>query len=345
MTGRNFTFRREWILLGVLLTISAVMSQLSEGFLDYRNLLDLSTHLAEIGIIACGMTLVIMTGGIDLSVGSLLALSGIVLGYTWEKFGLGPAMGLALLTGLAGGAFNGMLVTRWKLPALVVTLATMALFRGTAMVISKAQPVSNFEPWFFTIGQGKVGDVPVQLIVWVGIVALFALLMEGTPVGRYTIAAGDNLRAARFAALPVQRLTFWIYSVTGLLSGFAAVIFTSRVSTAKSDAMMNLPLEVITAVVLGGTAITGGRGTVIGTFLGVLILGVLRQGLMLAGISSVWREMLTGGLLITTAIVNQRMLERSARRTNAKPSKGRNPETRENAPAEPAASAVASDGS
>lgn len=315
--GRIF-LRREWILAGVLVVLCAVMSMASEYFFDYYNLVDLSRHLAEVGIVACGMTLIIMTGGIDLSVGSLAALAGIVLGYTWQKVGLVPAMGLTLATGFAGGAFNGVLVTRWKLPPLVVTLATWALYRGVAMVISKAQPVSNFPEWFAWFGQKSVGPVPTQLLIWMAIVVVFVLVVEGTPVGRYTIAVGDNVRAARFAALPVRRLTFWIYAVTGLLSGLAALIFTSRVGTAKADAMTELALDVITAVVLGGTAITGGRGTIIGTLLGVLILGVLRNGLNLAGVPSIWRETLAGLLLISTAVLNQRLLERSARRGNGR---------------------------
>lgn len=315
-----FTFRREWVLLGVLLGLSGIMGMKSEYFFDARNLLDLTTHLAEVGIVACGMTLVIMTGGIDLSVGSLAALCGIALGYTWQAAGLPAAIALALATGAAGGALNGVLVTRWLLPPLVVTLGTMALYRGIAFVISKAQPVSNYPEWFSWFGQGTVGPIPVQLLIWLGVVLLAVLIAEGTPVGRYTTAVGDNEKAAKFAALPVGRLKLLIYVFTGVLAGLAAVIFTSRVATAKADAMEDLPLDVITAVVLGGTAITGGRGTVIGSFLGVLILGVLRFGLTLADVDAVWREMITGGLLISTAVLNQRLLERAGRRAAPKSS-------------------------
>ena len=303
-------FRREMGLLGVLVLLAAAMALLSPIFWDPENLLGLSRHLTEKGIIACGMTLIIMTGGIDLSVGSLLALVGITLGYTWQSWGSLPALGMGLGVGLAGGALNGFLITGWNLPPLVVTLATMALFRGIAMVISRAQPVSDFPEAFAQLGQGYLGPIPVQLFIWIFIVAITFLVKERTPVGRYATAIGDSERAAFFAALPLRRIKLWLYSVLGLLTALGAIIYTSRVSTAKADAGQGWELEVITAVVLGGTQISGGRGTVLGTFLGVLILGVIRNGLTLAGVSEEWQYMVTGSLLIATAIANERMVIR-----------------------------------
>ena len=249
--------------------------------------------------------------------GSILGLSGIVLGYSWQQFGPGAALPAAVLTGLLCGALNGFLITRWTLPPLVVTLATMSLFRGGAMVISQAKPVSDFPEWFSAFGQVPFAQVPKQLLVWFGLVAAFAVAAERTPLGRYAAAIGDRERAATFAALPVNRVKFMLYTVTGLLSALGAVIFTSRVSTAKADAGMGLEMEAITAVVLGGTAITGGRGTVVGTFIGVVILGFLRNGLTLAGIGSVWQQMIAGGILIATAILNQWLIERASRRPSA----------------------------
>lgn len=310
------TYGRQLVLLAVLGIVVAVLSRMSPYFLNASNLLGLSRHLAEAGIIACGMTFIIMTGGIDLSVGSLLALAGIVLGYTWKPLGPAGAITAAMLTGAIGGSLNGALIAKWSLPPLVVTLATMALYRGTAMVISKAQPVSGFPESFSQLGQGTVGEteIPQQLVIWLVLVVISIILIDRTPVGRYVMAVGDNERAARFAALPVAKVKFLIYAVTGVLCGLAALIFTARVSTAKADAGMGLELEVITAVVLGGTAITGGRGTVFGTFLGVVILGLLRNGLSLAGVASVYQSILAGGVLIIVAIGNQRILDRAARR-------------------------------
>lgn len=305
---------REAALAAVLVILGTAMSLLSPHFLKVSNLLELTRHLAEIGMIACGMTFVIMTAGIDLSVGSLLGLSGIVLGYSWQAWGGAIAVPLALLVGLGGGILNGGLVTTCGLPPLVVTLATMALFRGVAMVISRAQPVSEFPPWFSWIGQGRLGPFPAQLVAWAFIVVAADLLIRRTVVGRYATAIGANERAARFAAVPVAAVKLGVYAATGLLSALAGIVFASRVSTAKADAGLGLELEVIASVVLGGTQITGGRGTVVGTLFGVLILGVVRNGLSLAGVPSVWQVMLSGAILIAAAIANERLGERIAAR-------------------------------
>ena len=305
---------RELGLVGVLGLLMLVMGFFSPNysFWDAENLLGLPRHLAEKGIIACGMTLIIMTGGIDLSVGSLLGLAGIALGYTWLSWGLLPGVGMALLAGSVGGLINGLLITRWALPPLVVTLATMALYRGVAMIISRAQPVSNFPESFGWWGQGHLGPLPVQFFVWVLTVVLFALIVERTTVGRYSTAIGDNERAARFAALPVTRIKLWLYSASGLLCAVGAILYTSRVSTAKADAGLGWELEIITAVILGGTQITGGRGTILGTFLGLVILGVVRNGLTLMGMKEEWQFMMAGIILVGTAIANERMVERAA---------------------------------
>ena len=197
--------RRHLALAGVLALLAGAMALLSEHFLTAANLLGMTRHLAEVGIIACGMTLIIMTGGIDLSVGSLLALCSIVLGYAWQEWGLGPlaGVGLALAVGAAGGALNGVLVTRGGFPPLVATLGTMALFRGMALRISEARPVSGFAEAFEWMGQGYVGPIPAQTLVWAALALVTGIVMARTPIGPLTRAIGDNERAARFAALPV----------------------------------------------------------------------------------------------------------------------------------------------
>lgn len=309
---------RRLALVIVLLILCVVFSRISLPFLTFSNFMTTSTHLAEAGIIACGMTLVIMTGGIDLSVGSMLGLCGIVLGYTWVPLGSYGAVTVALATGLIGGALNGTLIVRGKLPPLVVTLGTMALFRGIAMAISKAQPFSEFPDSFQWVGQGTIGEVPTQLLLWLSIAGICIVITVLTPAGRYLEAIGDSELAARYAAVPVDRAKWLTYVFTGFLSAIAAIVFTSRVSTAKADAGQNLELEVITAVVLGGTAITGGNGSVFGTVLGVLILGFLRNGLNLAGVPSVYQLIVAGALLIVISILNQFGLrERHRRPRNA----------------------------
>jgi len=299
--------RRQLALLVLLALLVGTMAFLSEFFLSASNLLGMTRHLTEVGIIATGMTLIIMAGGIDLSVGSLLALCGIVLGYAWQEWGVGlpGSIGLAFAVGGAGGALNGVLVTRGGFPPLVTTLGTMALFRGLALRISEAQPVSGFPAWFEWIGQGYVGPVPAQTLAWGAVALAVGAIVARTPIGPFTRAIGDNKRAARFAAVPVASLELGLYTATGLLTALAALISTARFSTARADAGAGLELEVITAVVLGGTAITGGRGSLLGTLLGVLILGVARNGLTLAGVEQEWRSMMTGTILIVAAIVDR----------------------------------------
>lgn len=282
------------------------MSMLSPWFLSGENLLGMTRHLTEMGILGCGMTFIIMSGGIDLSVGSLVGLAGIVLGYTWQAWGLFPALVLTIGTGVLGGGLNGALITRLKLPPLIVTLATMALFRGLAMVISKAQPVSNFPETFGVIGQGEIANIPIQLPIWILAVGLAFWVLKRSSIGRAIAAIGNNERAAEFSALSVNRITFQLYTAMGVLCAISAIILTSRMSTAKADAGINLELDVITAVVLGGTPIIGGPGSVLGTLLGVLILGVVRNGLSLAGVSSVWQTMLSGVILVTAAVLNSK---------------------------------------
>lgn len=307
------SYGRQLILAVVLMVQMIVLGRMSPHFLEPQNLLDMATHMAEAGIIAVGMTFIIMTGGIDLSVGSLLALCGIVFGYLVDPLGVWPAAAVALVVGAACGGFNGGLVAVARLPALVVTLGTMALFRGTAMVVSQGQPVSGFPEDFSWLGRGEWMGAPVQLWIWLALTLLGMIIVDRSRAGRYVIAVGDNPTAARYAALPERTVTMMLYVATGLFAAVAALIFTARVSTAKADAAMGLELEVITAVVLGGTAITGGRGTVLGTFLGVLILGFLRTGLSFSGVSTVYQTILAGALLIVVSIINQRMLERGSR--------------------------------
>ena len=310
--------KRELGLLGILTSLMFAMGLISRYFFTAENLLGMTRHLAEVGIIGCAMTLVILTGGIDLSVGAIFGLSCIALGYSWEALGPFPAVGLCFLTGLLCGGLNGFLIAQFRLPPLIVTLATMALFRGTAMVVSKAQPVSGFSEAFSWIGQGSFGNVPLQLIVWICVLGITLWAAHRTGFGRHLRAIGDQERAAFFAAVPVKRVVLTVYGISGVLCGLGALIFTSRMSTAKADAGLGMELDVITAVVLGGTRITGGQGSVLGTFLGVLILGVLRNGLSLGGISTVWQAMLGGLLLIVTAMFNEMIIHRQVLRRRHK---------------------------
>lgn len=305
--ARRAVGRRETVLLGLLIVECIVLGQLSEFFLTVDNLLDTSRFFVEAGLIALGMTLVIITRGIDLSVGSLLALVSVTIGFSYQA---GLPFALAVLLGFVvgglGGLVNGLLIARLGLSALAVTLGTMALFRGVAFAVSDAGAVSSFPSSFDYVGQFYVGgQVPGQLLVFVVVAILVAVMLGRSWFGRWIYAVGHNELAARFAGLPVTRTKAMVYFITGLLVALAALIYTSRVSTARGNAGMGLELSVIAAVVLGGTDIRGGTGTIAGTILGVLILAMLQNGLTVAGVPTAWSLVAVGAVLIVGVYINE----------------------------------------
>ena len=303
---RDLRFSRELVLLGVLITITLVMAQLSPFFFTLGNLLDTSRYFVEIGLIALGMTLIIITAGIDLSVGAGLALVSVAVGFSFAAgLPLPLALVLGLLTGSGAGLFNGLFITRLDLHPLVVTLGTFALFRGLAYGFSDADAVSSYPAWFAYFGQAYLGPIPGQLILFVVAVIVVWIVLSRTSFGRYVYAIGSNEEAARFSGVPVWRVKLALYTGIGFLVALAAIIYTSRVSTARADSGLGLELDVIAAVVLGGASIYGGVGTIAGSVLGVLIIATLRNGLVLAGVPSTWQLFLLGILVISAVFLNE----------------------------------------
>jgi rhamnose transport system permease protein len=297
---------RERVLLLVLIAMIVLFSTLSPAFLSLANALNTSRFFVEVGLIALGMTLIIITGGIDLSVGASLGLVTIVVGFSFAAgVPLAVAIVLGLVAGIALGAFNSFFITVVNLHPLVVTLGTLALFRGVALVASDADAVSDFPGWFDYFGQYYLGPVPGQLFVFIAAIVVVWLILSRTSFGRYVYAIGNNEEAARFSGVPIRRVKFALYSGIGLLVGMAALIYMSRVSTARADSGTGLELDAISAVVLGGASIYGGSGTIGGTVLGVLIIATLRNGLLLAGVSGTWYPFLLGSLLIGATFVNE----------------------------------------
>ncbi|MDQ3793043.1 MAG: ABC transporter permease [Actinomycetota bacterium] len=303
---RRFRFSREVVLLGVLIVLMIVMSLLSPLFLTLGNLLNTSRFFVEVGLMALGMTLIIITGGIDLSVGSNLALVSVAVGFSFAAgLPLPLAIVFGLVVGVAAGLFNGLFITLLDLHPLVVTLGTFALFQGLAYGLSRAEAVSDFPGWFAYFGQAYLGPVPGQLFIFVVAVVVVWLILSRTRFGRYVYAIGNNEEAARFSGVPINRVKLILYSGMGLLVGIASVIYTSRVYTARGDSGLGLELDVISAVVLGGASIYGGSGTIGGTVLGVLIIATLRNGLVLAGVPSTWQVFVLGVLLLVAVFLNE----------------------------------------
>jgi rhamnose transport system permease protein len=294
----------------------------TEYFLNLDSLLSQSRYWVAPGMLAIPMTFVIATAGIDLSVGSIVGMCGIVLGilyrdYHWPIAGAAAA---AVLSGTAAGALNGGVSSLLRIPPLVVTLATMTLFRGVAFGLSKADAVSTFPPFITWLGSGVLftfyfrGDpvaVPATLLglAVVGVVGI--LLLRYSWVGRYSLAIGENPVAASFAAIPVRWLLLGIYTATGMICGIASLFYTAVFATARADGGVGLELEAIAAVVIGGTRISGGQASVIGSLLGLLIISILRYGLDLRGVKSQYVVIIVGVLLVVTAVFNEWMARRA----------------------------------
>ncbi|MDQ3182700.1 MAG: ABC transporter permease [Actinomycetota bacterium] len=303
---RRLRFSREVVLLGVLIALVVVMTLLDPLFLSPTTLLNTSRFFVEVGLMALGMTLIIITGGIDLSVGSNLGLVSVAVGFSYAAgLPLPLAILFGLVVGVAAGFFNSVFITFLDLHPLVVTLGTFALFQGLAYGLSNADAVSDFPAWFAYFGQAYLGPVPGQLILFVVAVAVVWVILSRTSFGRYVYAIGNNEEAARFSGVPIRRVKIALYSGTGLLVAMAAVIYTSRVYTARADTGLGLELGVISAVVLGGASIYGGSGTIGGTVLGVLIIATLQNGLILAGVPSTWQLFILGVLLLVAVFLNE----------------------------------------
>jgi len=298
--------RHETVLALLVIIALATLSGLSDRFFTTENLLNQGRLMAEVGLVALGMTFVIVTGGIDLSVGSILGLTAILFGVFWQNVGmpLPVAMVAALASGTLAGVGNGLIITRFKVPPLIATLATLALYRGLAEGISQARSVRGYPEWFFFFGQGETLDVPVQLWVLAIATAICAVILALTPFGRATYATGANEVAARFSGIRVDATKLWIYGGTGFLAALAGIIFVSRVTTTRSDMGTGLELDVITGVVLGGTSIFGGRGTIIGTALGLILIQALKNGLALSGVKGDGTIVVIGIVLIIAILVS-----------------------------------------
>ena len=303
-------------MLALLLAITlVVLSFLSDSFLTTENLLNQVRLMAEVGLIALAMTLVIVTGGIDLSVGSIAGLSAIVLGILWKNLGLPLPLAVvaAIAVGTLAGVANGILITRFRLPPLIATLATMAFYRGLAEGLSQGRSVRGYPEWFYVLGQGNVLGVPTQVLILAVAAVVFAVLLARTAFGRTVFAIGANETAARFSSLNVDRVKVTVYGLSGLMSGLAGVILVSRVTTTRSDMGMGWELDAITAVVLGGASIFGGRGTVLGTVLALALVQCLKGGLSLAGVKADGTIVLIGLFLIAAVLLGNLMDRIAAR--------------------------------
>lgn len=305
----------EAILLLILAIALVVLDQLTDVFFTTSNLLNQGRLMAEVALVALPMTFIIITGGIDLSVGSTLGLCAIVLGVTWQNLGLPLelAVVVALAVGALAGFVNGWFITRVRVPPLIMTLATLALYRGLAEGISEARSVRGYPEGFYILGQGEVLGVPTQLWILLLAMIVFWVVLAKTTFGRALYAIGHNETAARFSGIAVDRIKLIIYTASGFMAGLSAVIFVSRVTTTRSDMGTGLELDVIAAVVLGGTSIFGGVGTITGTIIGFVLIQLLKNGLALTGVKGDATIIVIGSVLILSILITTLMERRKGR--------------------------------
>ena len=313
--------RHEMVLFIVIVLEVILFNAIGRKFLTGDNVANIVRQSVEIGLLALVMTPVILTGGIDLSVGSLMGLCAVSFGMLWQDAGLSPwvaAVG-AVAVGAIGGGLNATLITRLGLPPLIVTLGTFSLFRGLAEAFTGGtKAYTNLPENFLALGNGFLLGVPVQAWVFAAVAVGIGFLVHYTTFGRSVRAIGFSPEGARFAGIPVQGRIATAYTMAGAVAGLAAVIFVSRVTEARANAGVGYELAAITAVVLGGTSIFGGVGSVYGTLLGVAAVAILTNGLSrILAISSISREisgMLTGALLLFALAVGAVIKLLAARR-------------------------------
>jgi ribose transport system permease protein len=288
--------------LGVL---CAILWILTPYFLTVSNLLNIAEQTSINAIVAVGMTFVIVSGGIDLSVGSIVALSGVVLGVALQSGQPMPAaLFLAGAVGLVCGLANGALVSWGGLPPFIVTLGTMSIARGAALLFTEGRPVSGFDPGFRILATGRIAFIPAPVIVTILVYVAAHFVLTRTTFGRYVYAIGGNEEATRLSGVSVRFHKTMIYGVSGLMSAIAAIILTARLNSAQPIAGMMYELDAIAATVIGGTSLMGGEGSLGGTLVGALIMGVLRNGLNLLGVSSFLQQIVIGGVIVVAVLLD-----------------------------------------
>lgn len=287
-------------LLAIYLALCIAFSILSPYFLTVNNFVNIGKTLSIVGIVAIGETLVLISGGVDISVGSVAALSGVVTGLLWEKAGL--PIGVSALAGLTSaalvGLINGLLVTRAKINPLISTLATYSAIRGLAFVLTNAQMNQLTHPQFQFLGRGTVAGIPFSLVLMLTLYGLFIFILRHTPFGRDLYAIGGNPMASRLAGIPTRRYLLSVFILSGFLAGVGGMVSASQLAAGTPQAATGLEFTVIAAVVLGGTSLAGGKGTLIGSLIGVFILRTLDNGLILTNVSSYYQEVARGAVLI-----------------------------------------------
>ncbi|MCD8364099.1 MAG: ABC transporter permease [Lachnospiraceae bacterium] len=293
-------------ILGGLLLMCIVLSIITNSFLTPRNLFNVLRQISVNVFLACGMTMIIILGGIDLSVGSTIAVSGCLCAGLITRMGM-PTLLAVLISILAGGVIgliNGLIVSRTTIPPFIVTLATMNIGRGIARVYTQNKTIAVSDPTFSFIGTGYIFGIPIHVIFIVIIVVITSLILNRTQFGRHIYAVGGNKTAAIYAGINASRVTLTVFLLSGLFAGMAGILTASRTFTGQYSLGDGAEMDAITAVVLGGTSMSGGVGTLGGTIIGCMIVGVLNNGMNLLGIDSSWQYIVQGVVVLLAVFID-----------------------------------------
>lgn len=303
-----FKHFQTYSLVLIVLGMGIILSMVSSNFLTVNNLRNVALQISIIGILATGITMVIITGGIDLSVGSVLALTGVIAGRVFVAI---PGVNMivpilaAIAVGLFVGVINSLFITYGKMPPFIVTLGMMGIARGFALVFTAGYPIWNLPGAFVEIGNGRLfGIIPYPFIIMIVIMIICDWFLRNTILGRNLYAIGSNTQAAVLSGINVKKSLISVYAIMGALSAVAGIVLSARMRIAEPMAGVSYELDAITAAIIGGTAFTGGVGTIKGTFLGVIIMGIVRNGLILLDVSSFWQQVAIGSILLVAVLID-----------------------------------------
>ncbi|MCR4744874.1 MAG: ribose ABC transporter permease [Lachnospiraceae bacterium] len=292
--------------LVVLCIFLGVFPGTSQYFVTVKNLFNVLRQISTNLLLACGMTMVIILGGIDLSVGSIIALSGVLAAGCVSRYGMSipAAFAVGVLIGIVFGLFNGFVISKTTIPPFIVTLATMNIARGLAGVYTGGSPVRVVSKEWQWVGAGYVAGIPVPVIIMILVFIISILILNRTKMGRYIYAVGGNPLAARFSGIDVSQVKFLVYTYSGIMAGIAGIILASRMYSGQPTAGEGAEMDAIAAVVVGGTSMAGGSGKLSGTLIGALIIGILNNGLNLMNVNSFWQTVVKGVVILLAVMID-----------------------------------------
>jgi ribose transport system permease protein len=303
---KKFIKTKEMSMFIALAILCLIMTVSTSTFMTPYNIGIIARQISFIAIVAIGQTIVLLTGGIDLSVGSIAGLSGILCSLLMTKMHVDTLsiIFISLVLGIILGCVNGILIGRLKLNAFIVTLAMGEIYGGLILVITRGYPILDLPESFAFLGQGMIGLVPVPVIFMLVITVVIAYILENTPFGRNIYAVGGNSVAAKLAGIKVENVTLYVYMLSGMFASFSGLLLTSRMNAGQPTIGSSWVMPSVTAAIIGGTSLSGGEGTIIGTIIGAAFMGVLANGIVLLNISSYWERVITGAVVIIAVVID-----------------------------------------